>query len=117
MERYIRRCLTHKAQMGELLTGLGSASGLWCPVVPGRRRLASNQFPLFPPRGHWSRTWTVHDTESETPDVPIAIGSLDWIELNEDIFGPVLEVIEAAGLLMDLDERQPAKRVAWRKPA
>src|SRR5688572_5457807 len=103
--------------MAGILSGFGAASGLWCPVVRRRHRLSSNQFPMFPPRGHWARSWTVHDLESEDPEKPIAVGNIDSIELDEEIFGKVMDVLKASFDLMDVAGREEAKRANWRRPA
>ena len=56
--------------------------------------------------------------ESATPDQPIALGNVDGgIVLDEAILGPVLEILENCGLLMDIPERRSAKRAAWRELA
>ena len=95
---------------------MGKVSGLWCPVGIVRRRLTADQLPEWPVKGHWVKTWTVHDLQSATPDQAIAIGNVDGIVLDETILGPVLAVLENCGMLMDLPPRQWAKRVTYRTP-
>ena len=93
---------------------MGKVSGLWCPVGDRKRRVIADQPVTWPVKGHWVKTWTVHDMNSATPDMPLAVGSIDGIVLSEEIFGPVMDILETAGLLMDLPERTWAKCAKWR---
>jgi hypothetical protein len=54
--------------------------------------------------------------ESDTPDRPIAIGTLETVELDEETFREIMQVLTEIGLLDEPDARQAAKRVTWRHP-